>query len=138
MKEWMNEEIDDFVKGYMPGNPSYCAWERSRIAAAEQQNKDDNTQREPNMQSIPKPAIVWSPDGKFPVVQHPSIKSAQKEAERLATQHPGKHFYVAELKGFCTVPKPPPAINWTHFSTVTADGKQIIGPGMGEAPQEKE
>lgn len=39
--------------------------------------------------------IIWSPTGRTPPsVQHPTIKEANTEAQRLARLNPGSKFYV--------------------------------------------
>lgn len=41
--------------------------------------------------------IVWSPDTTCtPTVKHETKEAAEKEAERLATMHRGKRYYVLE------------------------------------------
>lgn len=38
--------------------------------------------------------LVWTPQGGHPKHKHGIRESAEKEAERLAKQHPEKEFYV--------------------------------------------
>ena len=38
--------------------------------------------------------VVWNPQGGSPRFRHDTSSSAQAEAERLAGQSPGQHFYV--------------------------------------------
>lgn len=53
--------------------------------------------------------MVWRDDSSAPTVQHPSRKSAEIEAERLARANPGKRFVVLESVKFCTIDNP---IHW--------------------------
>jgi len=38
--------------------------------------------------------LVWNPGRRIPRFQHDSYNSARQEADRLAGQCPGEHFYV--------------------------------------------
>lgn len=41
--------------------------------------------------------LVWTPTGPHPpIYRHECVKSAQREAERLAEQHSPSEFYVLE------------------------------------------
>jgi hypothetical protein len=41
--------------------------------------------------------LVWSPNGdRPPSYRHPSEAAAEKEANRLADEHPGREFYVLQ------------------------------------------
>ncbi len=45
--------------------------------------------------------LVWSPQGdRSPSHRHSTAVAARREAERLASQHPGKSFFVVESVGF--------------------------------------
>lgn len=43
--------------------------------------------------------LVWNKGGRAPMVQHPSASKARKEAERLASVHPGQTFVVLASVG---------------------------------------
>lgn len=43
--------------------------------------------------------LVWNPDGRAPSVKHPSSKTANDEAKRLAACCPGQAFVVLESCG---------------------------------------
>ena len=40
--------------------------------------------------------LVWNPDRGLPKKRHPTLKSAQNEAERLAKKQPNESFYVLQ------------------------------------------
>lgn len=40
--------------------------------------------------------VVWNPNAGAPTVRHPTRDLAEREAERLAAQHPRDHFIVLE------------------------------------------
>ena len=43
--------------------------------------------------------LVWNPYGRAPSVKHPTSKSANDEAKRLASVAPGSEFIVLESCG---------------------------------------
>ena len=53
--------------------------------------------------------MVWRENGNAPVAMHPSLKSAEEEAARLARLNPGKNFVVLESVKFCTIDDP---VHW--------------------------
>ena len=57
--------------------------------------------------------MVWNLDGHAPMVKHPDLESAQKEAERLAKKHK-RTFVVLESLMQCEVAEPPVA--WVKLS----------------------
>ena len=40
--------------------------------------------------------VVWNPNAGAPTFRHPTRELAEREAERLAAQHPRDHFIVLE------------------------------------------
>ena len=40
--------------------------------------------------------LVWSPQGNSPTVRHSTLDKANKEAQRLARENPGREFYTLE------------------------------------------
>ncbi|WP_325437580.1 hypothetical protein [Pseudomonas nitroreducens] len=40
--------------------------------------------------------MVWNPEAYAPSVRHPTWKSAEAEAERLARSNPGQRFYILQ------------------------------------------
>lgn len=48
--------------------------------------------------------FVWNPAAAVPRFRHPSKAEAQREAERLARQHPGQQFIVLKAVGGAIVP----------------------------------
>lgn len=55
--------------------------------------------------------LVWNPRGGQPVVEHPDLNSALREAARLAGVNLGQQFYVLRTLGFARAPTCPVA--WT-------------------------
>ncbi|MDX9896338.1 MAG: hypothetical protein RBS34_12870 [Desulfofustis sp.] len=45
--------------------------------------------------------LVWNPNGRQPLVRHPTEEVARREAERLARKHPGDTFYVLQAMDVC-------------------------------------
>jgi hypothetical protein len=46
--------------------------------------------------------FVWNEQRSLPRHKHPSLGDANREAERLARQHPGETFTVLRAVGTCT------------------------------------
>lgn len=46
--------------------------------------------------------VVWNEAGRPPTFKHPTVASAEAEAERLARTNPGQTFHVLALRGSCT------------------------------------
>ena len=65
--------------------------------------------------------MVWNPEGSQPRAKHYSRESADREAARLATIHPGQEFYVLKCVGGVMADIPPVE----NFKMVKADHDEI-------------
>ncbi len=52
--------------------------------------------------------VVWQPDYGLPKFRHPDESLAIREAERLASLHPGRVFYVMQATHASELPSPQP------------------------------
>ncbi len=53
--------------------------------------------------------MVWRTDSSASTVQHETLQSAEKEADRLARANIGARFVVLESIKFCTIDNP---VHW--------------------------
>lgn len=76
--------------------------------------------------------MVWSPHGKKPRRRQPSRDIAVTEATRLATLHPGRHFYVLECVGFVMVGHE--RTNTSESGAVARDDSHDLGESSKDSP----
>ncbi len=74
-------------------------WFENRTCNLEEEIDWEATRKLNEVKEQPKKEkyIIWNPKGCNPKKIHETLKSAEKEAERLALSQPNEYFYVLEV-----------------------------------------